>query len=128
MVLNNPANLQKQIQHLKFKTCPAKVQITVSRVKRHRTSGKPGEKSNMNGYYWLYLTVIADETGNDPMDLHAYFKSRLLPPRIVTLFDNEVRLPASTAVLSGMEMMDYMQKIELLTGVPIPEHPDEHIN
>jgi hypothetical protein len=125
--LNNPENFQKQIQHLKYKTKPAKIRVQVSRVKKARTTGAPGERSNMNGYYWLYIGVIADETGDNPNELHEYFKRVYLPPKYVKVLGREVKLPASTTDLTGQEMMHYMMQIEGLTGVPIPPHPDEDL-
>ncbi|HPQ42909.1 MAG TPA: hypothetical protein PKZ42_01680 [Syntrophales bacterium] len=101
-----------------------RVKITLEQFKKVRSTGKDGER-NMNGYYWLYLNVISQETGDHPNNLHEYFKRKLLPPSIVIILAREVKLPATTTKLSGNEMWDYMVKIEELTGIPIPPHPDE---
>ena len=37
---------------------------------------------SQNAYYWVYLEVIAKETGNMSDDLHYFFKSKLLPKEI----------------------------------------------
>ena len=82
----------------------------------------------MNGYYWIYLTVIASDTGDNINDLHEYFKRALLPPRFVNVMDKQVKLPATTTEITGLEMMEYMEKINALTGIPILPHPDEQVN
>lgn len=76
---------------------------------------------NQNNFYWLYLGVIADETGDDPNSLHEYFKRKLLPPRYISVMGKEIKIPASTTKLSKIEMGEYMERICALTNIPIPE-------
>ena len=121
--ITNPRLFNLYIGSLK-----GKVWLKVKRYRKARTTGAPGEKSNMNGYYWLYLTAIATETGDNENDLHEYFKRALLPPRFKTVMKKQIKLPATTTELTGLEMMNYMEKINALTGIPIPPHPDEQIN
>lgn len=103
-----------------------KVKVTIERIKKVRTTGKPGERSNLNGYYWFYLSVIADENRDNVNDLHEYFKRAVLPPRFAVVLGKTIKLPATTTELTGAEMMDFMLRIEQLTGVAIPPHPDEN--
>ncbi len=81
----------------------------------------------MNGYYWLYLTLLENETGNTANDLHEFFKKTFLKPRIKTLFGKDVELAPTTTELTGSDMWDYMLKIEDLTKIPIPPHPEDEI-
>lgn len=103
-----------------------RVELTIQKYRKVRTTGKVGQRSNMNGYYWLYLGVIADETGDNINDLHEYFKRVLLPPRFIKVFGKEIKIPATTTELTGNEMWQYMLRIEQLTNIPIPPHPDEN--
>jgi hypothetical protein len=121
LLFQNPKRFDLFVQQMK-----GKVTVHIERMKKVRTTGQAGERSNMNGYYWLYLTVIADETGDNVDDLHTYFKAKLLPPRLAHILGQTVRMPATTTELTGAEMMDYMMRIEQVCGVPIPPHPDDN--
>jgi len=77
--------------------------------------------NSQNRFYWLYLEVIERETGNVANDLHEYFKRVLLPPRFIKVLGKEVKIPASTTDLKKIEFGDYMEKINAMTGVEIPD-------
>ena len=121
--LNDP-----NIYHLYIGSLKGRVKIIIKKIRKARTTGQPGEKSNMNGYYWIYLTVIATETGDNINDLHEFFKRKLLPPRFTKVLEKNIKLPSTTTNLTGLEMWNYMLEIENLTGIPIPPHPDEDTN
>lgn len=74
-----------------------------------------------NALYWVYLTNISSETGHTPNELHEFFKAKFLSPRFETIYNEEVELPPSTAILSSQEFSAYMERICAMTGVPIPE-------
>ena len=78
----------------------------------------------MNRYYWAFLHVLEQETGDDANNLHEYFKRVLLPPQIIEVFGKEIKLPATTTKLSQYEFTNYISKIERLTGIKSPD-PDE---
>ena len=103
-----------------------RVKISVKRDRKVRSTGK-GNERNMNGYYWLYLTLLESETGNTANDLHEYFKKTFLKPRIKNLFGKEIELAPTTTELTGLEMWDYMLKIEELTKIQIPPHPEDEM-
>ena len=73
-----------------------------------------------NSFYWLYLSIIEQETGENANDLHEYFKRIFLPPRFIVVRGKEIKLPATTTKLSKKQMSDYLEKICAETGVPIP--------
>jgi len=81
---------------------------------------KGTRKMSQNALYWLYLRVIEQETGNYIMDLHEFFKKKLLGPRFATVMKEEVELPPTTRELKTDEFSEYMVKIESLTGIPMP--------
>ncbi len=83
---------------------------------------------NQNSLYWVYLTVIARETGNDADDLHNFFKAKLLPRKMIKIkgkkgeYDFEKQ--KSTTELSKIDFGEYMEKICAMTDIPIP-NPEE---
>ena len=83
------------------------------------TCGRPfGTRSKgSNSFYWVYLTEIEAETGNDKMLLHEIFKRKFLAPRFVMVLGKEYKLPATTTTLNPTEFSDYIRKIEVETGI-----------
>jgi len=82
---------------------------------------KPVRSLSQNSYYWVYLGVIADETGDNAEDLHEFFKRKLLPPVFKTIQGEEIKLPRSTTDLSKGEFTEYLDKICALTNIPLPD-------
>lgn len=74
-----------------------------------------------NAYYWVYLGVIAEETGHLPEELHAYFKRVMLPPKNLTVLGKSIKVPKSTADLSKIEFGDYLDKIVAETNISLPD-------
>lgn len=76
-----------------------------------------------NRYYRAILAIIADETGNDPDDLHEFFKFKL--NRKYTTFGGEVG--GSTTQLDTAQMTKYIDRVrqfaldELNISTPSPE-------
>lgn len=90
---------------------------------KYRVSIEPFKKlrsTEFNRYYWLYLRVIEEETGDDANSLHEIFKRKFLPPRFVHALGKEWKLPATTTGLSTAEFFEYIARIEALTGIPAP--------
>lgn len=90
------------------------VDLTVKKPNNSRTT-------KQNSFYWKYLTLIEEETGNNTMDLHEVAKRKFLKPIFKTVMGKEYKLPASTTKLSKTEFSEYMDKICAWSGVPIPE-------
>jgi hypothetical protein len=82
---------------------------------------KKGRSRSQNSYYWVYLGVIARETGDNADDLHELFKRKLLPPKFLTVRGEEIKVPASTTELSKADFGEYMEKICALTEIPLPD-------
>ena len=80
-----------------------------------------------NRYYWAYLKIIEDETGNDSNDLHEFLKRKILPPVFITVLGQEIKIPASTTKLDKFQFTEYINKIEILTGIPSPNPDDLYI-
>lgn len=91
-----------------------KIVIDIEKKKNKRSLSQ-------NSYYWIYLGVIENETGNTADDLHEYFKRKFLLPQVKTILGVEMKLPASTTGLSKHDFSEFLDKICALTGVPIPD-------
>jgi hypothetical protein len=76
---------------------------------------------SQNAYYWVYLGVIARETGENADELHEFFKRKLLPPVFKKIRGEEIRLPASTKDLDKIAFGEYLDKICAMTNVPLPD-------
>lgn len=89
---------------------------------------EPSRSGQQNRYYWLYLGVIENETGNSASDLHEFFKRKLLPPKHIVIKGkmglHEVRIPRSTTDLTKVEFGEYMEKICAMVAIPLPD-PEE---
>jgi hypothetical protein len=85
---------------------------------------KEERNRSQNRYYWLYLEIIARETGDTANDLHEFLKRKLLPPRFLKVRGEELRIPASTRDLDKTDFAAYLDRICALTNVPLPD-PEE---
>ena len=74
-----------------------------------------------NRYYWFYLHLIEEETGNEALDVHEMAKRMFLPPKFIKCFGKEIKIPKSTTKLNKLEMSDYLSKIERWSGIPLPD-------
>ncbi len=85
------------------------------------TEEKPERSNQQSRYYWLYLRVIEQETGQNADDVHEWAKRKFLPPRFIRVNEEELRIPGSTTALTRSEFTDYLDKISAETGVPLPD-------
>ena len=81
---------------------------------------------SQNAFYWFYIGLVAEDTGNDSDDLHEYFKRKFLKMQIGRIKSRsgkvyEVEKYPSTTKLKKHEFSEYLDKISALTGVPIPD-------
>lgn len=81
----------------------------------------PKRSDRQNRYYWLYLNVIAQETGHDPEDIHEWAKGKFLSVEIIELFGDRVRRKKSSTDLGKIEFGEYISKIEQDTGILAPD-------
>ncbi len=107
--MTSPAYFQTRIQ----KSQLGKYSVTVSDKKLSRSI-------QQNNFYWLYLGLISEETGNSPQDLHEYFRSTHLPHRYITVMKKNITVIGSTTKLNKSEFSEYIKNIEVETGVLAP--------
>lgn len=90
----------------------------------HATEKKSQRSHEQNAYYWLYLGIIAEETGHTTEELHAFFKGMFLTKEIKDVLGKKTRLTISTTELSKGEFIEYLYNIEAETGVKLPDTSD----
>lgn len=82
---------------------------------------EPVRSMSQHRFYWVYLDVIANETGHTPEELHAWAKAKFLPRKFATVLGTDVELDKTTTKLSKLEFGEYLEKICAETGVPLPD-------
>jgi hypothetical protein len=85
------------------------------------TEKKSTRSGQQNRYYWLYLTLIENETGNKVEDLHNYFRGKFLTKKISEMYGDKFRITKSTTELSKGEFCEYLIDISGLTGIELPD-------
>ena len=80
--------------------------VTIEKKKEKRSL-------NANAYYWVLMSILEKETGQDQDSLHDYFKTKFLQKRKVvfkqTGEENEVQ--GSTAELDSFNFFEYVDKV-----------------
>ncbi len=85
---------------------------------------KPRRSDNINRYYWLYLGILSEQTGDDANSLHEYFKQKFLDPVYIRVRGEAIKLTRSTRTLTTGEMSEYIMRIAALTEIE-PPNPQE---
>lgn len=68
--------------------------------------------ANQNALLWKLNTMIADETGHTPEEIHDYLKQKLLPPIVVDIGGQMQEVPGSTAKLSTVDFAGYIEQVQ----------------
>lgn len=84
-------------------------------------SKEPTRSTRQNALYWLYLGIIAEDTGYTPHEVHEWVKSMFLTENIKEVFGKKTRVRGSTAKLNKSDFSELLMNIEAETGVPIPD-------
>jgi hypothetical protein len=66
-----------------------------------------------NNLYWMWLSCIKAETGNDLDTLHLYFKNKYLPFEAKEIFGTPVMLRQSTTRLDTKQFTEYLENIRM---------------
>lgn len=95
------------------------VSITPHRIKRTVLQ---------NSLYWLWVGLVAKDTGNLPDVIHEVFKEMFLDGQVVELGEVEVVVRPSTTKLDTRQFMLYLERIEAWVtselGIVLP-HPED---
>lgn len=66
-----------------------------------------------NRLMWAYYTDIGKQIGHTSNEVHLYYRSKFLQPRLVTVLDKTFMELPSTTELSTKDMVDYLTQIEI---------------
>ncbi len=114
--VDSPAWYQTQMN--KFKEGD-KVSIYIS-------TRRPKRTLRQNRFYWKYLTMIGEETGErNTESLHKLFSGMFLTEEIKEVLGRQVRIVKSTTTLSKHDFGEYIDKIHAETGIDLPPTADE---
>jgi hypothetical protein len=80
-----------------------KVAITVQREKRSLPQ---------NRLYRMWVSLIADETGNNADDLHEAFKMMFLGTKDFTIGETSAKAPISTTSLDTLQFTSFLERLE----------------
>jgi len=84
---------------------------------------------DQNALYWLWLTYISQETGNEKDDLHDFFAKKFLPMDEVKVFGKIIYKKSSTTKLDTALFKQYLDKIQIFAsgeGFELPNPDDKH--
>lgn len=83
-----------------------------------------------NRLYWLWLSCIMSETGNDKTDLHKFFSEKYLPKNIAEVFGEQILKTVSTTILDTKQFTDYLDRVQQFAntelGIVLPNPEDLH--
>lgn len=81
-----------------------------------------------NRLYWLYVTCIADETGNSKEDIHNHLKQTFLKVEDVIIGNASIAKTISTTKLNTSMMANYINQIVVWAssecGIILPDPAD----
>ncbi len=83
---------------------------------------------SQNNLYWLWISIIADETGNDKESLHQLFMQKFIGWNTQSLHGSDIHTLPSTTKLSTAQFTTYLEQIDAWTatelGIILP-HPED---
>jgi hypothetical protein len=97
--------------------------IEWKRFKKVRTN-------DQNALYWMWLTCLEQETGQEKDSLHDYFREKYLQVTYEQVFDSERKILQSTTKLDTVAMKNYLDKIQVFAAtelaVTLPDPEDRY--
>ena len=97
------------------------VRVTLKREKR---------TVDQNSLFWLWIACIADETGNEKMYLHEFFKGKFLGYNEQVVFGQVVTTPKTTTTLDTKQFTNYLEDIKVFAaaelGIILPDPEDRY--
>jgi prophage antirepressor-like protein len=82
---------------------------------------QPVRSMSQHRLYWVYMQIIAHETGHTPEEVHAWVKHEFLPVRYATVFAKDVPIEPSTTTLNKADFGDLLERVCARTCIPLPD-------
>ena len=97
------------------------IKVTKKRCRRSITQ---------NNLYWLWLTCIEQETGQDRNSLHEFFKAKFLGFEEFQVLNHTVTKVISTTQKDTRQFKEYLDSIQMFAsvelGIVLPEPEDKY--
>lgn len=91
----------------------------------------PNRSISQNSLYWLWLTCIEHETGNNRDELHDIFKHKFILPTEVEIFGEKI-MRWTTTDKDTLQFKMYLDKIQIFASVELsitlPDPKDKYWN
>ena len=103
--------------------------LDLTKVHHVKITCKRGKRSiSANNLYWMWLTCLEDETGQDKEDLHDFFKQKYLGTESRLCFGIVYNRTVTTTILDDKQFSQYLKKIQIFAstelGITLP-NPDD---
>jgi hypothetical protein len=89
----------------------------------------PNRTISQNSLYWLFLTCIEEETGNNRDDLHDIFKYKFILPKEVNIFGEKI-MKWTTTDKDTLQFKQYLDKIQIFAStelsITLPNPEDKY--
>lgn len=108
---DHPAYVQHELKHF---LVGDEVLVKTTNKKRIRTQAQ-------NDYMHLYFSLIALSSGHTTQEIKNWAKGRFLTKGITEIFGDKVRDVQETSKLKVLEMMEFLERVETHTGIPLPD-------
>ena len=100
--------------------------LDLSKVHNLKITCKRGKRSiDQNSLYWMWLTCIEQETGQDKDELHGFFKSSILGKESRICFGIVYDNLSTTKELDTAQFKQYLDKIQIFAsselGIRLPD-------
>lgn len=109
-------NAPQLYQHFLNKVCKVGDNVTM-----YITNKRPKRSLQLNNYYHLYISLISLSSGHSPAELKAWAKGKFLTKGISEVFGHKTRVVKSTSDLNTAEFLEFLEELELSTGIPLPD-------
>ena len=89
------------------------VEVIIRKKKNLRTE-------RQHRYWWVYMYIIEQETGDSKDVLHEFFKQKFLTYKEEEVMGEMVKIYQSTTKISKQEFSNLIRSVEILTDIPAP--------
>jgi hypothetical protein len=103
--------------------------LTPEKIYRVKVTKKKNKRSlDQNALYWMWLTCIEQETGNEKEDLHDFFRIKYLGGEWREVFGEKCFKIVSTTKLNTDIFRQYLNKVQIFAntelGITLPNPED----
>lgn len=120
-IIHNQESLQGVTEYISKLNLEKRYEINITLKREKRTIPQ-------NRLYWLYVTCIADETGNSKEDIHTHLKQTFLKVEDVIIGNASIAKTISTTKLNTSMMANYINQIVVWAssecGIILPDPAD----